>query len=51
MDLVSQLGGIGASISISVGSLGFIFVIIFAAQLTGVIHRKEKEKHRKYQIH
>jgi hypothetical protein len=46
MDLVSQLGGIGATVQLGVGAIGFIFIVQYIAQLTGVIHRKKKEKYR-----
>ena len=47
-DLFSALGGIGASISLALGSLGFIFLINYSALISGVIHRKQKEKYRLY---
>ena len=50
MDLISELGGIGASISLAAGSIGFVFVINYAALVSGVIHRKSKEQHRLHQI-
>ena len=42
MDLVSQLGGIGALVSSGVGAIGFIFIVQYIAQLSGVIHRQKK---------
>jgi hypothetical protein len=39
-DLVTQLGGISASISLAVGSIAFLFTIQYSSLLSGVVHRK-----------
>ena len=49
-DLFAKLGGISASVSLGVGSIGFIFIIQYVAQLSGIIHRKEKENLRLFKI-
>ena len=47
---MTQLGGISASISLAVGSIGFLFVLQYSALLSGVVHRKQMEKYRLFQM-
>ena len=49
-DLMSKLGGIGATLQIAIGSVGAFFMIQFALLLNGVIRRKQKEKLRLFSI-
>jgi len=49
-DLITQLGGISASISLALGTVAFLFAIKYAALLGGVVHRKYKEMYRVFQI-
>ena len=50
MDILSQLGGISATVSVGVGALVPIFIIQYIAQLSGVIHRRKKEKYRMLKV-
>jgi len=45
-DLLTKLGGIGATLQIALGSVGALFMIQFALLIIGVIRRKQKEKLR-----
>jgi len=49
-ELITKLGGIGASIQIVLGSVGFIFMIQFSYAISAIIHRKYLEKLRLYEI-
>ena len=50
VDVIQALGGIGATIGLLTGYIGFIFIIQYNAQLSGIISRKEKQKYRRFKI-
>jgi hypothetical protein len=50
VDVVTALGGIGATISLLTGYIAFLFIIQYNAQLSGVITRKEKDKYRRFKV-
>ena len=43
IDMISAIGGISQTLGFVTGYIGFLFIVQFVAQLTGIIHRKEKE--------
>ena len=43
LDMLSAIGGISKTLGAVTGSIGFLFIVQFVAQLSGVINRKEKE--------
>ena len=47
---MSQLGGIGVTVQGAVAGLGFIFIVQYMLQLSGVIHRQKKRKYRLIKI-
>ena len=49
-DMLSAIGGISKTLGAVTGSIGFLFIVQFVAQLSGVIRRKEKEQLRMFKI-
>ena len=50
IDMLSAIGGISKTLGAVTGTIGFLFIVQFVAQLAGVIHRKEKEQLRMFKI-
>ena len=48
--MFAKLGGIGATLQITLGSLLPLFMIEFAVLINGVIRRKQKESQRFFKI-
>jgi large-conductance mechanosensitive channel len=49
-DVVSEIGGVGSSIQMVMGFLGFGFILFYVIQLTKLIRRKNEHQVRKAYI-
>jgi len=48
MDILTQLGGIAATINLTIGNLSVLFVIIYMTDLVNMIYKSYHSKYTKY---
>ena len=48
MDILTQLGGIAATINLTIGNLSVLFVIIYMTDLVNMIYKSYLSKYTKY---